>query len=174
MFKVTINSIKHGNGQKWLELETIDEVNQYKNWCKETAHWGLPESTEIIPAVYDEEGNLLEEETISVTEAEYTIIVEDITEEFEAEKERQAKISAGKAARQACQGVLDYIAGINLYKDLTIEQITQMQQTFANAEAALRAGRPTMAKGLISAIVPDGILVTEQEKSQCLLLLANY
>lgn len=98
----------------------------------------------------------------------------DISDEFSKAQDRQAKINAGVKAREACQSVLDYIAGANLDKELTIQQITSMQTTYANAEAALRAGRPTYAKQFISAITPDGIIITAAEKANCLSLLSAY
>ena len=91
-----------------------------------------------------------------------------------AEANKQAKILAGKVAREICEQVLDLVAGYNLDRQLTLQQITQMQSTFANAEAALRAGRPTYAKAFISAIVVDEVLVTQEMKDMCLELLANY
>lgn len=140
-------------------------------------------SVEGQEELYDEEtGEIIQEriEAVSgspaVVEIEYffsksyTIQIEDLTIQAQTE----AKVVAGKAAREACQLVLDFISGTNLDKELTIQQITQMQQTYANAEAALRAARPTLAKSLISAIEPDGVLVTEQEKSTCLELLKSY
>lgn len=92
-----------------------------------------------------------------------------------AEQEaKQAKIEAGKQAREVCEKVLDLIAGYNLSRSLSIEQITQMQALLSNSEAALRAGRPSLAKSLISAIIPDEVLVTAQMKADALELLANY
>lgn len=84
------------------------------------------------------------------------------------------KADKGRKAREACEKVLDLVAGFNLDRDLTVEQITQMQSTFANAEAALRAGRPTYAKTYISAITADDVLVTQEMKDLCLELLAGY
>jgi hypothetical protein len=52
-----------------------------------------------------------------------------------------------------------------------MEQITQMQSTFANAEAALRANRPDFAKTFINAVTPDGTLITQQMKDDVLSVL---
>lgn len=172
MFKITITSQKHG--QPWLTKNTSEEVDSYIQWCHDTEHWGKPYFVEIIPAVFDEEGTEITPEQTIPHEAEYSITVEDITEEIRIEADKQEKIVSGKKAREACQAVLDYIAGANLDKNLSIEQITQMQQTYANAETALRAGRPTLAKQLISSIDPDGIIVTSQEKTNCIILLEEY
>lgn len=85
-----------------------------------------------------------------------------------------SRIDSGKKARECCEKVLDLIAGYNLERSLTIQEITVLQSTFGNAEAALRAGRPTMAKQFISTISPDEVLVTSEMKSEALKILENY
>lgn len=112
-------------------------------------------------------------ETINVP-AEYTVIEQDTTAAISNDLLKAEKIATGKAARKACEDVLDLIAGFNFDRELTGPQITEMQTTFSNAEAALRASRPTMAKAFISSITPDSILVTAEMKSLCLELLNNY
>jgi hypothetical protein len=82
------------------------------------------------------------------------------------------QIASGRADRAKCETALDYIAGVNRDRELTIEQITQMQQTFAQAEALLRASRPDFASMVISQIVPDSELVTQEMKDQVLAILA--
>jgi hypothetical protein len=101
-------------------------------------------------------------------------VYEDVTINIQADATRQARIAAGAAARQACQNVLDLIAGINLEQELTLEQISLMQQNFELAERALRAGRPSLAKGAIQLITPDGVIVTQEMKDEALALLAAY
>jgi hypothetical protein len=101
-------------------------------------------------------------------------LIAPVQNAMQIEAEKQAKLQAGAAARKACQDVLDFIAGSNLEKNLSIEQITQLQSLFSAPEAALRAGRPTLAKQLISAITPDGVLITEEDKEIALQLLAQY
>lgn len=91
-----------------------------------------------------------------------------------SEQFKKEKIQKGKEAREVCERVLDLVAGYNLDRALTMEQITQMQTTFADAEKALRAGRPTQAKQAITAIVVDEVLVTQEMKGLCLELLAKY
>jgi hypothetical protein len=131
--------------------------------------------SQVIPAVLDEQGNVISPE--HVTEeipSAFVIEFEDVTAQEAAEKSKIEKIEAGQKAREACTNVLDLISGSNLGKSLTLEQITDMQAIFGTIEKALQSGRPTLAKGLISAVEPDGILVTEELKADCLQLLANY
>jgi hypothetical protein len=83
-----------------------------------------------------------------------------------------AKIDSGKSDRLKCEAALDLVAGYNRSNALTIEQISQMQQTFAQAESLLRAGRPDFAAQVITQIEPDGVLITRDMKDNVLELLA--
>jgi hypothetical protein len=137
----------------------------------------IKEWQEIVPAVIDEDGNELvpaEREEVVVAPAEYVIEIIDISEELQRSEEVLRKIAVGKSAREACQKVLDLVGGYNLEKELTIEQISQMQQNFANAEMALRSGRPSLAKQLIAMIYPDGVIITQELQNLCLELLEDY
>lgn len=125
----------------------------------------------IEPAIYEDRIKFYD---VLKAPAEFVITITDVTLEVGAEDRRKEKISKGRPAREACEMVLDLIAGYNLDRVLTMEQITQMQTTFADSEKALKSNRPTQAKGLISAIVVDDVLVTQQMKDDCLSLLANY
>lgn len=144
------------------------------------------------PAVYDNMGNELEPATytlnpdgvvspavyerrvVMVLPSEYTIDIQDKTAELAAKAALDAKIAAGKKAREACQSVLDLVAGFNIDRELTSEQISQLQSMMAAPEAALRASRPSMAKALISAVTPDGDLVTQEMKDAALGLLSEF
>lgn len=105
---------------------------------------------------------------------EYTISQEDITAEIQASRGLYSKVELGKAARLTCESVLDLIAGYNIDRQLTSEQITIMQTTFGTIQSCLQASRPSTAKTLINLINPDGVLVTQEMKDQCLALLQGY
>ena len=106
--------------------------------------------------------------------AQFSSEIVDISVAYNAEQDKINKIKAGAAARQACQNVLDFIAGVNLDRNLTSEQITSMQSTFANIQASLQASRPSLAKSLIQAVSVDGVIVTQALKDGCLDLLSSY
>lgn len=162
MYKITIT--KNGEISNEAKFETLEQLNAWKN---EHVEMGTFQFEDVeVPAV-----GTVEAYTIPKTH-EFQIV--NISSEVEAEVAKQAKIEAGKAAREVCQQVLDYVAGENLNRELTIEQITDMQTIFSQAEASLRAGRPTYAKYFINAIEVDGDLVTAEMKATCLELLANY
>jgi hypothetical protein len=101
-------------------------------------------------------------------------LIQPVKSAMEVEAARQARMQAGKAARQVCEQVLDLVSGFNLERELSLEQITQMQAVLSSAEAALRAGRPTLAKMAIQAITPDEVLVTQEMKDDVLNLLSEY
>lgn len=173
MFKINILNVTSGLKTHGARFETLELAQEWIN--KFTNHpafpWGKPEhQIEIL----DENGQSFDPPQYQTVPSEFEVEIIDITAEVEAEATKQAKIAAGKAAREACQRVLDLVAGYNLDRELTIEQITQMQSTFANAEASLRAGRPTYAKQFIAAIQADEVLVTQEMKDLCLELLEGY
>jgi hypothetical protein len=94
-----------------------------------------------------------------------------VREATEKERVKQERITAGRQDRQKCETALDLIAGFNRERVLTIEQITQLQQTFAQAESLLRANRPDFASQVITAIVPDEVLITSEMKADVLEIL---
>ena len=98
----------------------------------------------------------------------------DITEEVNKQKAIEAKIALGQKARLTCDKVLDLISGYNLDRELSVEQITSMQTSFAPIEIALRSGRPSLAKYHISNVAVDGVLVSQEMKDLALELLADY
>jgi hypothetical protein len=86
---------------------------------------------------------------------------------------RKARMDEGRKAREACQNVLDIVAGFNLESELSPEQISSMVATFAQPLQALQLNRPSTAKALITALEPSE-LVTQEMLSECLELLADY
>jgi hypothetical protein len=167
--------IKNVASQQYTHGAQFPSQEEAQAWINQHSHlngpWGNPEH-EV--QVLDEDGKSFDPPQYETVPTEFEVEIEDITDMLAAAAAKQAKINAGKAARLVCEQVLDFIAGSNLDKELTIEQITQMQQTFAQTEAALRAGRPTFAKIFITAIEPDGILVSQEIKDNCLEILAAY
>ena len=122
---------------------------------------GVPAWTEVIPAV------------TSVIPG-FTVQYTDITAQL-AEEARKIDLKAkGAAARIACQNVLDLISGHNVNSALTTDQITTMTTTFAPIQQALLSNRPSLAKSLISVIIPDGIIVSQQIKDDVLAELINF
>jgi hypothetical protein len=134
---------------------------------------------ELTPAIYETQNVVVnpavyETQSVLLTPAEFTIEIIDMADQAANEEATKDKIQLGRAARAACENVLDLIAGFNLDRELTFEQITEMQTLFSNPERALRASRPSTAKVLIQAITPDGVLVTQQMKDLCIKLLSDY
>lgn len=113
--------------------------------------------TETIPAVYE-------------TTPGFTVVYEDITEILAKEAALKLKLEAGKINREKCDKVRDFIGGLNS-GNLTIEQIDQMEIAFAPIQMALINLRPDKARAMILAVVPDGIMVTQEMKDTILGIL---
>ena len=73
-----------------------------------------------------------------------------------------------------CDSLLDLVAGNNLEKSLTIAQIDQMETDYADLLAALKNYRPDKAFALITAMTPDGTLVTQEDKDEYLAEFAAF
>lgn len=86
---------------------------------------------------------------------------------------KEALKAAGLKDRQMCEDALNLIAGFNRERVLTAQQITDMQTTFSAINAMLKDNRPSSAKALIQAIVPDGTLITAEMKQLILEELAG-
>lgn len=99
-------------------------------------------------------------------------LVEDVTaaalvsEEKEVQKEL-AEMELGKR-------VIATISMRNKKKSLTIAQVQQITQTYSGINALLLNGSLGSAKAAIEAEVPDGTLVTQEDKGALLALLSEY
>lgn len=97
--------------------------------------------------------------------------VADITAEYEKTKRISDNEALGAADEARCLRALRYIGGFNRMRDLSFEQITEMQMMFANTQEALRSNRPDWAVMFISSIEVDGTIVTSEMKEDCLDIL---
>lgn len=163
MFRASIKRENKLTNQ--AQFSTMEELNSWLEREIANGSFGKSAHEEII---FDETGKELE---VIQHPAEYTIEIEDISAQHAQEELKKEMLQKGALARKVCQDCLDIIAGFNIDRTLTAEQITQMQQTFGTIETLLRANRPASAKPLITALVPDGVLVTEQMKETVLAVL---
>lgn len=168
MIKVSIS--KQGELTNAAYFQTMEEAQTWLDYHTSIKSFRL--APEVVPAQLDEEGNVLVEE--SVIPATHTVEIADESAKIAAEQALQAKIEAGKKAREVCTQVLDLISGDNLSKELTLEQISDMQTIFGNIEKALQSARPSLAKMMISAVEPDEVLITTELKNAVLALLSEY
>lgn len=173
MFKVNISNASQN--LSWsasfpTELEAQTWLNQQIGKPHRLPERDVPTYDENGQPILDENG----EPIMETLPAEFTSEIVDITAAHNDAENKKQKIIEGAKARQACQNVLDLVAGYNFDNDLTAEQITSMQTIFGSIFQLLLANRPSSAKSLINAISPDGVIVTTQMKQDCLDLLANY
>lgn len=164
MIEVKIKNVASQQYTHGTQFETLELAQEWIT--RLSSHpafpWGKPEhQQETEPGVF-----------ITIP-SEFEVEIEDITEQIEAEQAKLARIEAGKAARETCLKVLDMVAGYNLERELTIQQISSMATTLGQPMQALQAGRPGLAKQLIQAITADEI-VTQEMIDEALELLAGY
>lgn len=164
------------NSQEQTHGASFDTVEEAQSWIDSQISnvpcaWGkLEHQVEVL----DEEGLPLDPPQFETIPCEFEVQILDNTVEVEKSNLIADKIAKGKAARVACDNVLNLISGFNQERELTQPQIMQMISTFANADTALTKGMPKTAKAAIEAIVPDQTLVTQEMKDLCLELLAGW
>lgn len=75
--------IKNSQVVQFCDFSSEDAINSFIEVLNQgDSGWGKPEHTIVVKeAVYDEDGVLLEEEVTELVPAEFTIEIEDITEE---------------------------------------------------------------------------------------------
>ena len=105
--------------------------------------------------------------------AEYIIETEDITAEHELQKLINDTIAIGNMYGTRCKRALGYISGCNVNRELTEDQIDSMEVTFADAKEKLLIGRPDKAYSIIADITPDGIIVTDEIKTNVINILTG-
>lgn len=88
--------------------------------------------------------------------------------------DKEAIISQKRRYMDAGKTVLALVAYINEQKNLTPEQIVSMMQTYALIQNLLMVGALDMARTMISAIVPDDVIVTEQDKIDIIAEISAY
>lgn len=132
--------------------------------CNDGEQVGLPQdydSIKEIPANLDEsflavdsQGNLFQRQKTQ--------------EELDADIEQAIvkKVSCGEAT-------INFISKNNIKKQLTVEQRRTMVQTYSIIFDLLKAGSLDIAKIDIQAIVADGTIVTEQDKTDVLAFIVS-
>lgn len=183
MFRITINQISAPN-QPYVndfdsEQEALDWMAMRKTYPgfleERVVHISDSYSQDDVLEVIESEidGQMIQTHVRLKAQASYQGPI-DVSAEYNAQQDMLNKIKAGEQARLVCQKVLDFIAGVNLDRELTSEQITQMQSSFQNIQLSLQASRPSLAKSLIQNAEVDGVIVTQELKDGCLSLLSNY
>lgn len=81
-----------------------------------------------------------------------------------------SKQALGAVAREKCSKALDVIAGYNA--NHAAAQIDSMVSTFAPILTALQMNKPSATLALVQAIIPYGILVTQEMKDIIISILS--
>ena len=107
--------------------------------------------------------------------SEFSYEIEDITVQVEGETRRLSLIAQGEKTALACKDAFNLIAGYNQFRALSSAQKDQMASLFSPIVQALKIyERPSVAKALVTAIEPDGILVTSEMKADMLEILKDF
>jgi len=88
--------------------------------------------------------------------------------DLSSKHEKSVRKELGKRAREACLGALDVVAGWNLERELTTDQVDQMTSSFSTILQLLQSNRFSSARAAIVEITPDGTLVTQEMKDEIL------
>ena len=94
--------------------------------------------------------------------------------QLQAQEQVGQLIAMGAKAEADCKKVLHLVGGLNLQPGRTADQIDQMSAALEPIKQALQDGRPSKAKALITAMEPDGVLVTAQMKALVLSILKDW
>ena len=152
----------------WLAVRLPQENRRIEKSEAQTLH-GDYYASYLVEEVFEEIDGA--DVTISVLKPLAKVESSDVSAEYTAEAAKLARREAGRVARLKCLAALDIIAGWNLERELTIEQISTMQTTFGVILQTLQANRPDSAKALIQDVVTDDILVTQEMKDEILSVL---
>lgn len=179
--KVTINNGTHG--------QTFETLNEANNWIANQESkpfpWGYKKerwltedqfTTESIETSVDQR-QVESIDGIGVIEykfnKEYNIAIEEDLL-FEVRKKRDELAAKGKALKELANKIIYIIAGHNQENELDLNQIIQIKQRYSTIFQLLSDGQPMSAKILIDQVVPDGVLITQEELDHVQLEYADF
>ena len=99
---------------------------------------------------------------------EFTTAKTDITAQVQEEARLANVLAVGEKITDLCNSLSKMVVGYNYTRSLTALQIEEMTTTFSPIVTLVEGKRPFSAKPLIEAITPDGVVITEQMKSDLL------
>jgi hypothetical protein len=120
---------------------------------------------ETVPAVYETWVNL---------DKEYTITIQDITAQYEADQELAKLIADGQNDENCCKDIVRLIGGYNKQRNLPLASVQQMLVSFAPINECLKNNMPGTAKALMAGITPDETIITQELVDKCNIIFAKY
>lgn len=176
MFKIDIKNVASQKITHSSQHGTLEESQEWldRQLSKEPCPFGKPEHQVIVSEMeWDvETGEVIKEAEYETVPSEFEVIGPiDITAEVEAEAAKQRRIASGERDGKVSAKAMACIRGWNREVQLTAEQITQQTTTFAPIVNLLLIGRPDSAYAVISNIVPDGTIVSQEMKDEVLSIL---
>jgi hypothetical protein len=177
----------------WRDFDTQELAEQYVSEVSSKGNWGSPQqvinhpeipeipAVAITPAVFDVQGNeispmILGSDAVPAIPASqeiipgFTVQYSDITVELEEKERVDLQVAKGERSKNICDRALSLIRGYN-GTNLTDEQIMEMMTSFSTLNELLRNGWVAKALEIVTAIVPDEVLVSSQMKEDVLNIL---
>ena len=152
---------QEGYFNRWAALEDVDAGHP---WFYESIS-NEPNSESYIKTLIEDVARDTECSNLFDQMESYK---DDFVPKRDKQSARKVKKERGLAAKVACEEVLHLIAGYNMDRSLTKEQIDQLETDFADVKAKLEAGRPWTARYLVEGMTPDEVLVTTAMKNDIL------
>lgn len=120
----------------------------------------------LVATHVDAEGEVPEHYTIAIdTEAKAAV---------QAISDKEAAIAAAMSAIAFGSRIIAYFGVLTDAKDLSVEQIATLNETFGPIMTLLNSGSIGTAKAAIEAITPDGVLITENDITLILGEINNF
>jgi hypothetical protein len=157
----------------FLDFQNDAEADAYIAEVSANSHWGkIAYEEEVVPAVKDDQGNVITLAQFVHHETEVVFTKEDITTQFNLEKRISDLMKVGDDDGASCEKCHALIGGYNREKNLDTTQIQALVTQFANIDYCLTKKMPRTAKQLISAMTTDAY--SEELKTLLLEILKAY
>ena len=103
-----------------------------------------------------------------------TYKIEDVTNRENLKVIIEQQKAIGENRKKCCEDVLNFVTGHNINRNLSTEQINLMQEQYGSALMSLTTNRVDIAKQIIQAGEPDGVITTQELKDGCLQIFEQY
>jgi hypothetical protein len=104
----------------------------------------------------------------------FSLSIIDISSEYILSDRIQTLSRLGEPDDSYCKICLNVIRGYNKEKAFTTEQIIAMANSFSNIDYCLTKGMPKSSKNLITAMIPDEVIITSELKNLLLEILKGF
>jgi hypothetical protein len=140
----------------FLDFQNDAEADAYIAEVSANSHWGkIAYEEEVVPAVKDDQGNVITPAQFVHHETEVVFTKEDITAQVTLDGRIRGLALSGMEDAEVCAKCTALIGGYNKEKNLSSAQIQALISQFSSINFCLSNKMPRSAKGLIAAMVTD-------------------